>query len=536
MAKLPPGLKEGDFQAALGEIRKVVGKDWLFTSEEDVALYRDFYSPMWGEDDERLASAALAPDSVEQVQAVVKIANQYSLPIYPISTGRNLTYGGSAPVYSGSIVMDLRRMNRILDVSTEDRSCLVEPGVSYFDLYRHLRQNKTRLWVDTADPGWGGLIGNALDHGVGYTGGDFRDHFDAHCGMEVVLGNGDLVRTGMGANPKAKSWQVYKYGIGPWVDGIFSQSNFGIVTKMGFWLMEEPEMGMRVTVTAARHEDIHKFLEIFKSLAYSQIIKSQMMLASPIMSQRGGTPDAELTRLRVAGAAASSQDWARYAESKKQPFWSATFCFYGPANIIAASWEHTKDRFSEIPGIKFEENETVRFPLTDEQAENVPAKARFGIPSLIAFGSRNASGVAASEGHLDFSPMLSPRGDEILALAAAAAKVYADFGLPMPAVGGAFYHRRGMIMFYTVPTYKNAEANRKSRALYERLLAVCAEGGWNLYRVHARYQAAAVGTYNFNNGALHRLHETLKDSIDPKGVLSAGRYGIMPKHLRGKNA
>ena len=90
-------------------------------------------------------------------------------------------------------------------------------------------------------------MGNALDRGGGYTGGDFRDHFDAHCGMEVVLPTGELVRTGMGANPHAKTWQLFKYGMGPWVDGIFSQSNFGIVTKMGFWLMEEPEAALQVT-------------------------------------------------------------------------------------------------------------------------------------------------------------------------------------------------------------------------------------------------------------------------------------------------
>ena len=58
---------------------------------------------------------------------------------------------------------------RILDVSARDKTCLVEPGVSYFDLYRHLRTNKIPLWIDTADPGWGGLVGNALDRGGGYT-------------------------------------------------------------------------------------------------------------------------------------------------------------------------------------------------------------------------------------------------------------------------------------------------------------------------------------------------------------------------------
>jgi FAD/FMN-containing dehydrogenase len=72
------------------------------------------------------------------VQQIVRIANHYRIPLYPISTGRNLGYGGPAPTYSGSVVVDLKRMNRILDVNEDNASCLVEPGVSYFDLYRHI--------------------------------------------------------------------------------------------------------------------------------------------------------------------------------------------------------------------------------------------------------------------------------------------------------------------------------------------------------------------------------------------------------------
>jgi 4-cresol dehydrogenase (hydroxylating) len=41
-----------------------------------------------------------------------------------------------------------------------------------------------------------------------------------------------------------------------------------------------------------------------------------------------------------------------------------------------------------------------------------------------------------------------------------------------------------------------------------------------------------MNTYSFNNHALLRFHETLKDAIDPNGILSAGRYGIWPKHVR----
>jgi 4-cresol dehydrogenase (hydroxylating) len=137
---LPPNVSEADFIAALGEFRSAVGSQWVFSSDEDVALYRDSYSIYWGEPEERVASAAVAPAKVEEVQQVVRIANKYKIPLYPISTGRNLTYGGSAPNMRGSLVVDLKRMNQILAVDDKRNFALVEPGVSYFDLYSPIKE------------------------------------------------------------------------------------------------------------------------------------------------------------------------------------------------------------------------------------------------------------------------------------------------------------------------------------------------------------------------------------------------------------
>src|SRR5215470_6336453 len=164
--RTPPGVSSADFSAALDQFAAAVGKEWVFTSDEAVTPYRDAYSPLWGEPGEKIASAAVAPETVPQVQQIVKIANRYSIPLYTISTGRNLAYGGSAPVYSGSVVLDLKRMNKILEVSEDQAYALVEPGVSYFDLYRYIREHKLKLWIDCPDPGWGSVIGNALDHGA----------------------------------------------------------------------------------------------------------------------------------------------------------------------------------------------------------------------------------------------------------------------------------------------------------------------------------------------------------------------------------
>ena len=203
--KLPPGMSAATFATAIGEMQAAVGAEWVFTSEDDLETYRDAYSIRWGNDDEYLASAAVAPDTVEQVQAIVRIANEHKIPLYPISTGKNLGYGGSAPNVRGSVVVDLKRMNRILEVDDAATSRSSSRASPISISIATSRRRSSRSGSTRPIRAGAASIGNALDHGVGYTIGAFRDHFGAHCGMEVVLPSGEVMRTGMGAMPVARA-------------------------------------------------------------------------------------------------------------------------------------------------------------------------------------------------------------------------------------------------------------------------------------------------------------------------------------------
>src|ERR1700689_5281304 len=283
--RLPVGVSSTDFATVIAEFEQAIGRDWVFTSNEDVDLYRDAFSPFLHEPEELVASAAVAPAATEEVQQIVRIANRYKIPLYPISTGKNLGYGGSAPAYSGSVVVDLKRMNRVIEVNEANAFALVEPGVSYFDLYHHIQEHKLKVWIDCPDPGWGSVVGNALDRGGGYTNANYRNHFDSHCGMEIVLPNGELLRTGMGAIPDSKTWQQYKSGCGPWIDGIFSQSNFGVITKMGFWLMPEPDSFLSGTVFVPKYDDLILVVDILNYLENTRVTNGMPELGSPLLGR-----------------------------------------------------------------------------------------------------------------------------------------------------------------------------------------------------------------------------------------------------------
>src|SRR5688572_23490409 len=529
---VPPGVSEQDFKRALERFARVVGREWVFTSDDDVALYKDAYSPLWNEPEERVASAAIAPDSAEQVQEIVRIANEFRIPLYPISTGRNLGYGGSAPVLSGSVVLDLKRMKRILEVNERNAYALVEPGVSYFDLYRYIQERKLRLWIDCPDPGWGSVIGNALDHGVGYTMNPYRDHFDAHCGLEVVTGAGDLVRTGMGALPGAKTWQHFKYGYGPYVDGIFSQSNFGVVTKMGIWLMPEPEAYIDGSVDVFAHDDVILLIDHMNYLMNTGLQNAGTNLQSPLRFAVGQNPE-----LRAALASDDPTAIAKlnaFARERDVPFYSNVFKFYGPEAVVRAQWEYTKQRLSSIPGARFRDGAFYRFPLADEQKDAARDPQDLGYPSLATFSIGARSNFApATRGHIGFSPVIPMTGEAVIESQRVLQRVLQEFkGDVALLVFPQSYHPRTFVilcMFYVMP---DPASNQAVRRTFERLVEVAAEHGWGEYRTHTAFMDQCAAAYSFNDHALRKLQEKIKDAVDPNGILSAGRYGIWPKHLR----
>jgi (+)-pinoresinol hydroxylase len=234
--RVPRGTTESDFKKALQEFANVVGSQWVFTSDEDVATYRDAYSPFVGQPEKmNVAGAGVSPTTVEEVQQIVRIANRYKVPLYTFSTGRNLGYGGSSPTFTGCVIVDLKRMNKVVEVNETEAYMIVEPGISFIEMHRHLQSIGSNLRLSAPQPGWGSPIGNAVDHGHGAA--SFNgDNFSMVKGLEVVTPTGELLRTGCGAVPKSKLWMHYEYGFGPYINGIFTQSNFGIVTKACFWL------------------------------------------------------------------------------------------------------------------------------------------------------------------------------------------------------------------------------------------------------------------------------------------------------------
>lgn len=224
----------GNLERALGAWRGILGDEHVLT---DAATLSSAQTATFATT--QTIPAIIRPGSREEVQACVRVANEHRVPIYPVSTGKNWAYGSRVPPTDGSVLMELRRMDRILDYDEDLAHVTVEPGVTFRKLHEFLRSNGSRLMVGaTGSTPDSSLIGNALERGAGS--GRYRDRFAHACNLEVVLPTGGCVRTGFGRFGDAKTASLHRSGVGPDLDGLFAQSNLGIVTKMSVWLEPAP--------------------------------------------------------------------------------------------------------------------------------------------------------------------------------------------------------------------------------------------------------------------------------------------------------
>lgn len=229
------------------------------------------------------------PETHDDVVELVRQANIDQIPLYAVSTGLNWGYGSNSPVVRGCKLVDLRKMRKILNgaegriVSASNPVALIEPGVTQGDLYDFLKREQLPLTFNvTGSARETSIIGNCLDRGVGYFGPRREDLF----GLRVVLGNGKTLDTGFrrlgDASPLA---HTHPYGLGPILDGLFFQGNFGIVTSACFRLL--PRRPKEVAISLALHDEekLSEFVDVLIQLKREALLTSVTHIANKARSQ-----------------------------------------------------------------------------------------------------------------------------------------------------------------------------------------------------------------------------------------------------------
>jgi len=215
--------------------RECLGGDRIQTAAEAQLQYGSCTTGL-----SRIIAGALRPRSTAEVIQIVGIARDHSIPLYPISTGHNWGYGTANPHTDGCVVLDLSGMARISDFDAELGLVTLEPGVTQAVLRDYLDRNGPHFMVPTTGAGPDcSILANALERGYGIT--PYADHFGAVTALEAVLADGTLYRSALTELGGQAIDRAFKWGVGPYLDGLFAQGNLGIVTQMTVALARRPE-------------------------------------------------------------------------------------------------------------------------------------------------------------------------------------------------------------------------------------------------------------------------------------------------------
>ena len=179
-----------------------------------------------------LPDLVIKPHSTEHVSNIVSIANKNSIPICPRGAGTGLS-GGSVPV-RGGIVLDLKNMDRIIELNARDLTVTVEPGVVTKDLQNEAAKHKLFYPPDPGSAGFSTIGGNVAECSGGATGMKYGVTRDYVLALEIVLPDGSIINTGRKTLKSVAGYDLTRFFVG-------SEGTLGIYTKITLKLLPMPE-------------------------------------------------------------------------------------------------------------------------------------------------------------------------------------------------------------------------------------------------------------------------------------------------------
>ena len=506
-ASLPKGVSKGSFTKACTEYRKILGSENVIIDVGSLVPYSKIMIP--SPNIQHQPMGALIVHSVEQIQKVLAVCNRYKIPVWPISTGRNIGYGSAAPATPGQLVLDMRNMNKIIEIDPELCTALIEPGVTYRQLVDYIDERKLNLWVSfPSSGGLSGPMGNILDRGVGYNRN--CEHFSNFSGLEVVLPDGEILRTGLGGVKDSPAWQSYRWGFGPWVDGLFSQSNYGVVTKMGIWLMQKPPGHQAFTIGWDDVATMAKGVDVARQLRLDNIIENgvvgntlygtaQQVHRSEIYQGSGAIPEAVL---------------AKYFADKKMPRWGFVACLYGTPEQLAINSKIVKERFENAGG-KFRTGKDLEGDTNAAHMERVMT----GTLDLTEFGLYNFRGGGGSAW---LAPAVPARAADVTKSYTITSEIFHKHGFDY--VGGFLMgvrHTEHVVDLLFDRT--NPEESERAHHCFQEALAANAAAGYGVYRTNTGFMDQAAESYG---PAQRAFNKKIKRALDPNGIIAPGKSGI----------
>lgn len=487
-----------------------------------------------------------APESVDELQEIVKWANRENKKLYPVSTGNNWGYGCHLPGEDDHYIVSLKKFNQISNYNPESGTITIGPGVTHGELSEFL-VSKGDEWMTPVHGGgpFCSVVGNAIERGYGIT--PIMDHFQAIRSLKAVLGSGDLYSSALNSIGQVELSQIFKWGLGPHLDGIFTQSNYAIVTEMTIQLAVRPKDINLFFIDINSDEDFQRAVDAARRIKHkigSNLGGINFLNTERSMSMFTRYPD----ELKKSSMPINEDDVKQIAKNSGIPKWSVFGAFYGPKSITKGIKKEVLKEFSQVKGRKVVLSESLFNPINSiirrlKFLHNIPLIKKFltleevflilgGRPQKTALELSYWKSISNVKGP-EMNPSIDDRG---LIWYAPLVPMKSERAIEYVKMVREVSKRNNINALITLTTisencfdstipilFNKNHGNEQEMAYkyFEELLEEGEKKGFFPYRF-STYHMKKLDDYKETD--FFKSAKKLKQALDPNGVLSQGRY------------
>ncbi|MGO1460934.1 MAG: FAD-binding oxidoreductase [Marinobacter sp.] len=530
-------------QSAITEWAAILGE-----TRVDAAQTKDIGASTIGT--KRIIPAVLRPETRDQVSAILEVAQRKNVAIYPVSTGNNWGYGSANPVEDNCAILDLNGLDRISDFDPDMGVVTIQPGVTQGALREFLDRHDGDYLVPVTGAGpTCSVLGNALERGYGIT--PITDHFAAVTKIEAILADGTRYQTPLSQLGGTEIDGLFKWGLGPYLDGLFSQGNFGVVTSITIALAPAPDT---VTAFFFSTKDDAKLEALVPAVrTVLRALSGSVVAINLLNSQRMLSMMAPFPEDKAVDGVLPAEEIKRLANSHSVPAWSGVGAIYASKEVAQAAKRTLRrllgpvtDRLVFINRRRVDWAQNVARMLPGKLGTRVKGMAdtlsgaleiMHGTPNDVALalaywrsGTLPEAGQAKNPardgcGLIWFAPLVPIRGKDVRRYIDMIERICPQYGInpliTLTTVNDRCFDSTVPLLF----DRNSASATTRANECYRALFAAGQKEGFLPYRLNID----AMDILDTDN-AFSKLTTQLKAAVDPNFILAPGRYVPRPSH------
>ncbi|MGB0748096.1 MAG: FAD-binding oxidoreductase [Magnetospiraceae bacterium] len=517
-------------------VKAALGADRISETPEDLAPYLQNTTNF-----KREVPCAIRPGSIEDVQAVVAAANAHKVPLYPFSQGKNWGLGSKLPVRDGCALLDLSGMAEISNYDDTFGVVTVQPGVSQGQLSQYLLDRNAKFFLDVTGSGAGtSVVGNTLERGVAYN----TLRIEQVVSLQVITGRGDFIQTGFAHMGESTIARLSRFGIGPSLEGLFVQSNLGIVVGATVKLKPVPEAQAVFLLSLKEERRLGELFDSLRVLNQRGVVESVVHVGNRRRSEIT-LPPLVYNYYKGIGQEISRDHANAVVDSQLGGDWSAIGVVMGTPGHVRHCKSEIKKALSGFGGMKFltpgllalAKQVLAKAPMPKTRAFFMAVEPLMnltrGLPSnaalhstywTVSTASDDAANPDKGPGGIIFAtpivPMEKQAVDESMARSR---KICEEHGFDV-AITLNMMHDKTLEGVVSID-FDRADPAAQERAItcMKALNAMYIETGCFPYRMDIGNMGAVV-----DPDSVHwQLVRDLKQVLDPNHIISPGRYNLV---------